>query len=48
MVPRGGAVVIRMLENVKQVTIGPLIKQTITAGSLVDTDEFDIDSRLVA
>ena len=47
MIQRGGEVVIRMLENVKQVTIGPLIKQTIIEGSLVYTDEYDIYSRLV-
>ena len=46
MLERGGAVVIRMLENVKQVTIGPLIKETIAEGSTVYTDEYDIDSRL--
>jgi transposase len=47
MLPRGGAVVIRMLENLKQVTIGPRIKQTSTEGRTVSTDEYDIDSRLV-
>jgi hypothetical protein len=46
MLPRGGAVVIRMLENVKQVTIGPLTKGTIAEGSTVYTDEYDIHSRL--
>jgi transposase len=46
MIQRSGEVLIRMLENVKQVTIGPLIQQTITAGSVVDTDEYDIDARL--
>jgi transposase-like protein len=46
MLQRGGEVVIRMLENVKQVTIGPLIKRTIAKGSLVYTDEYDIYSRL--
>ena len=46
MLQRGGEVVIRMLENVKQVTIGPLIRQTITEGSTVYTDEYDIYSRL--
>ena len=46
MLQRTGAVVIRMLENVKQVTIGPLIRATITPGSTVYTDEFDIDHRL--
>jgi transposase len=47
MIQRGGEVVIRMLANVKQVTIGPLIKRTIAPGSTVYTDEYDIDSRLV-
>ena len=46
MLQRGGEVVIRMLENVKQVTIGPLIDQTIAKGTLVYTDEYDIYSRL--
>jgi transposase len=46
MIQRGGQVVIRMLENVKQVTIGPLIKRTIAAGSTVYTDEYDIYGRL--
>ena len=46
MIQRAGEVVIRMLADVKQVTIGPLIKQTITDGSIVYTDEYDIYSRL--
>ncbi len=46
MIERGGSVVIRMLENVKQKTIGPLIRATITAGTLVNTDEYDIYARL--
>ena len=46
MSQRGGEVVIRMLEDVKQVTIGPLIKRTIAEGSTVFTDECDIHSRL--
>jgi hypothetical protein len=33
---------IRMLENVKQVTFGPLIQQTIAEGSVVYTDDYDI------
>jgi len=32
MLQRGGEVVIRMLANVKQVTIGPLIERTKVAG----------------
>ena len=46
MIQRGGEVVIRMLENVKQVTIGPLIKRTIAPGTVVYTDEYDIYARL--
>jgi transposase len=47
MIQRTGAVLIRMLENVKQVTIGPLIQQTIAQGSVVYTDEYDIYARLL-
>jgi hypothetical protein len=32
MIQRTGAVLIRMLENVEQVMIGPLIQQTIAEG----------------
>ena len=46
MLQRGGEVVIRMLENVKQATIGPLVERTIAKGTLVYTDEYDIYSRL--
>ena len=46
MLQRGGRVVIRMLENVKQATIRPLIEATIAPGTLVHTDEYDIYSRL--
>jgi transposase-like protein len=46
MIQRGGEIVIRMLENVQQVTIGPLIKQTIAPGTMVYTDEDDIYARL--
>jgi transposase len=46
MIQRSGEVMIRMLENVKQITIGPLIRSAITAGSVVYTDEYDIYSRL--
>ena len=47
MIERGGDVVIRMLENVQQVTIKPLIQATIAPGTLVYTDEYDIYGRLV-
>jgi hypothetical protein len=46
MIQRGGEVVIRMLANVQQVTIGPLIRAIITSGSVVYTDEYDIYHRL--
>jgi transposase len=46
MIQRTGAVLIRMLENVEKVTIRPLIQETITEGSVVDTDEYDIYARL--
>ena len=35
-----------MLPNVQQSTIAPLIKQTISKGTIVYTDEYDIYSRL--
>lgn len=43
---RGGQVVIQMLDNVKQVTIKPLLEQTIQTGSLIHTDEYNIYARL--
>ncbi len=39
MIQRGGEVVIRMLENVQQQTIAPLIQATIAPGTLIYTDE---------
>ena len=48
MIQRGGEVVIRMLENVKQPSIFPLIQSTIAPGTLVYTDEYDIYHRLPA
>src|SRR6478735_451219 len=46
MIQRGGEVVIRMLADVKQRTIGPLVRETITEESVVYTDEYDIYARL--
>lgn len=46
MIQRSGDVVIRMLANVKQTTIKPLILETVAAGALVYTDEYNIYSRL--
>jgi transposase len=46
MIQRTGAVVIRMLENVQQTTIAPLIQTAIAPGTVVYTDESNIYSRL--
>jgi len=46
MLQRGGEVVIRMLENVQQITTGPLIQTVITPGAQVYTDEYDSYARL--
>ncbi|HJY68090.1 MAG TPA: IS1595 family transposase [Streptosporangiaceae bacterium] len=46
MMQRSGEVVIRMLPNVQQNTIAPLIKRTIAKGTVVYTDEYDIYGRL--
>ena len=46
MLQRTGEVVLQMLANVQQVTIGPLIRQRIAAGTVVYTDEYDIYHRL--
>jgi len=47
MIERGGQVVLRVLENVQQKTIKPIIEKFIKSGSLVNTDEYDIYGRLV-
>lgn len=46
MIERGGQVVIKMLPDVKQQTIKPIITKTIAPGTLVMTDEYDIYNRL--
>ena len=48
MIERGGDVVIGMLANVQQVTLKALIQATITPGTLVYSDGYDIYSRLEA
>lgn len=48
MIQRGGEVVIRMLANVQQKTIQPIIQATVRAGTLIYTDEYDIYARLEA
>ncbi len=46
MVQRSGQVVIRMLSNVQQKTIKPVIEATVAKGTLVFTDEYNIYARL--
>jgi transposase-like protein len=46
MLQRGGALVIRMLENVQQATIQPLMERFIAPGTRVYTDEYTIYHRL--
>jgi transposase-like protein len=46
LLQRTGEVVIRMLPNVQQVTIQPVLTQVIQPGSLLYTDEYDIYTRL--
>lgn len=46
MIQRCGQVVIQMLENVRQKTIEPLIRDTILPGTMVYTDEYKIYQRL--
>ena len=46
LLQRNGAVVIQMLPNVQQVTIRPVILNTVKPDSLLYTDEYDIYARL--
>ena len=46
MIQRGGDLVIRMLANVQQTTIEPIIKATVAVGSLIYTDEYGIYNAL--
>lgn len=46
MIQRGGDVVIRMLANVQQKTIQPVLTTVIQPGTLIYTDEYDIYARL--
>jgi transposase-like protein len=48
MIQRSGEVVIRMLANVQQKTIQSIIQATVSAGTLIYTDEYDIYARLEA
>jgi transposase-like protein len=46
VIQRDGEVVVRMLPNVQQATIRPVITQAVAPGSLIYTDEYDIYNRL--
>ena len=46
MLQRGGSVIIEMLDNVKQVTIQPIIEKFVKIGSTTYTDEYNIYDRL--
>ena len=46
MIQRDGQVVLRMLPNVKQKTIKPIIEATVVKGTMIYTDEYSIYARL--
>lgn len=46
LIQRGGEVIIKMLENVRQATIKPIIMASAAAGALIHTDEYNIYARL--
>ena len=46
LLQRGGEVVVRMLANVQQTTIQPIIEASVAKGALVHTDEYDVYARL--
>ena len=46
MIQRSGEVIIRMLDDVKQKTIKPLIRSFVKKGSQIFTDEYSIYSQL--
>ena len=48
MIQRGGEVVLRMLANVQQTTIEPVITGVVAQGALVHTDEYKVYTRLPA
>jgi transposase-like protein len=48
LIQRGGQVVMRMLADVQQKTIQPIIEATIAKGARVHTDEYDIYAHLQA
>ena len=48
LIQRGGQVVLRLLANVQQTTIRPIITAAVAPGTLVHTDEYAIYARLPA
>ena len=48
LIQRGSQVVLRMLANVQQATIKPVITAAVAPGTLVHTDEYSIYARLPA
>jgi transposase len=46
LIQRDGQVVLRMLPNVKQKTIKPIIEAMVVKGTMIDTDEYSIYARL--
>jgi transposase len=48
LIQRGGQVVLRMLPNVQQTTIKPVIAASVVPGTLIHTDEYNVYARLSA
>src|SRR4051795_2217399 len=48
LMQRGGQVMLRMLANVQQKTIQPIIEAAVAKGTRIHTDEYDIYARLPA
>jgi transposase len=46
LLQRGGEVIVRMLANVQQAAIRPVIEASVAPGALVHTDEYDVHARL--
>ena len=46
LVQRSGELVLRVLDNVKQTTIRPIIEKHVKGGTLIYTDEYNIYNRL--
>ena len=48
LIQRGGQVVLRMLANVQQTTIQPIIEAAVAKGARIHTDEYGVYARLPA